>query len=165
MLYVVAHSFLNGQSKNSNFSVTRATRKRNLKKPWSSGDENGYVTSLFSLGWNFILIIWGFSARLPGLKLSSCNSKRRFKKICSRNRAKNSARLTGWNSPCNRPLRVTTRIRNAQRGPLLSVFDKVSVFYCKFPFTLNFSFKENDENLQFWGLGLVSSQVDTISGY
>ena len=31
----------------------------------------------------------------PGPKLSSCNRKRRFKKICSRNRAEFSARLTG----------------------------------------------------------------------
>ena len=66
----------------------------------------------FSPGWNLLAITWGFSARLTGLKfparfekpgcnfksglrLSSCNCKRLFKKICSGNRAKNSARPTG----------------------------------------------------------------------
>ena len=34
-------------------------------------------------------------------------------------------------------------IRNAQGGPLISVFDKVSVFCYNFSLTLNFSFKEN----------------------
>ena len=61
-------------------------------------------------------------------------------------------------------LRATTRIRNAHGGRLISVFDKASVFCCNFSFALNCSFKENDENLQFRGLGLVSSQVDIVSG-
>ena len=51
----------------------------------------------------------------------------------------------------------STLIRNAQDGPLISVFVKISVCYCNFSFTLDFHFQENNENLQFWGLKLVSS--------
>ena len=51
----------------------------------------------------------------------------------------------------------STLIRNAQDGPLISVFVKISVCYCNFSFALDFNFQENNEDLQFWGLKVVSS--------
>ena len=68
---------------------------------------------------------------------------------------KNSARLLNYYK--------STLIRNAQGGPLISVFVKISVCYCNFSFALDLNFQENNENLQFWGLKLVSSQVNVIS--
>ena len=53
--------------------------------------------------------------------------------------------------------------RVPQGGPLISVFVKISVSYCNFSFALDFNFQENNENLQFWGLKLVSSLVNVIS--
>ena len=54
----------------------------------------------------------------------------------------------------------TTLIRNAQGGPLISVFVKISVCYCNFSFALDFNFQGNNENLHFLGLKLVSSLVN-----
>ena len=39
-------------------------------------------------------------------------------------------------------------IRNALKGPLISEFGMFSLFHCNFSFTLNFWFKEDNENLQ-----------------
>ena len=61
----------------------------------------------------------------------------------------NSARLLNYYK--------STLIRNAQGGPLISVFVKISVCYCNFSFALDFNFQENNENLQFLGQKLVSS--------
>ena len=60
----------------------------------------------------------------------------------------NSARLLNYYK--------STLIRHAQGGPLISVFVKISVCSCN-SFALDFNFQENNENLQFWGLKLVSS--------
>ena len=61
----------------------------------------------------------------------------------------NSARLLNYYK--------STLIRNAQGGPLISVFVKISVCYCNFSFALDFNFQENNENFQLWGLKFVSS--------
>ena len=55
---------------------------------------------------------------------------------------------------------VTTHIRNAQGGPLISVFRMVSSFNSNFSFTLNFSFQKNNEDIESRGLRLASSKVD-----
>ena len=51
-------------------------------------------------------------------------------------------------------------IRNAQGGPLISVFDLVCGFNSNFSFTLNFSFQKNVVS---WGLRLASSTVNIVS--
>ena len=56
---------------------------------------------------------------------------------------------------------VTMHIRNAQGGPLISVFDLASGFNSNFSFTLNFSFQKNVVS---WGLRLnASSTVNIVS--
>ena len=53
MLYLVAHSFFNGQSKNSNlFPLPELHETQFKKKPWSSGDENGTWTKQLSMAAN-----------------------------------------------------------------------------------------------------------------
>ena len=49
MLYLVAHSFLNSQSKNSNFFLLPELQEMQLKKLWSSGNENGFDDTLHSV--------------------------------------------------------------------------------------------------------------------
>ena len=50
MLYLVAHSFFNGQSKNSNlFPLPELHETQFKKKPWSSGDENVRGQNNFAL--------------------------------------------------------------------------------------------------------------------
>ena len=58
MLYLVAHSFFNGQSKNSNlFPLPELHETQFKKKPWSSGDENVYcVTSDLRYAISFFVI-------------------------------------------------------------------------------------------------------------
>ena len=53
MLYLVAHSFFNGQSKNSNlFPLPELHETQFKKKPWSSGDENGEVHLWWNEAWS-----------------------------------------------------------------------------------------------------------------
>ena len=52
-------------------------------------------------------------------------------------------------------------IRNAQGGPLMSVFDLVCGFNRNFSFTLNFSFRKNV--MKTLSLGVASSKVDIVS--
>ena len=56
---------------------------------------------------------------------------------------------------------VTMHIRNAQGGPLISVFDLVSGFISNFSFTMNFSFRKNV--MKTLSLRVASSKVDIVS--
>ena len=56
---------------------------------------------------------------------------------------------------------VTMHIRNAQGGPLMSVFDLVCGFNRNFSFTLNFSFRKNV--MKTLSLRVASSKEDIVS--
>ena len=85
------------------------------------------------------------------------NQKKRNTKVQQINNNQQNKQENNYNGVHLLNYYKSTLIRNAQGGPLISVFVKISVCYCNFSFTQDFHFQENNENLQFWGLKLVSS--------